>query len=154
MRLLRWYATTDTLTGALTRSAFAATADSVMAGSRRRSESAVVAVLDLDDFKAVNDSRGHAAGDEILAGTVEAWRGRLRGQDVIGRVGGDEFVLLLPDTDLGGARLVLDDLAEASPVEFSAGLALCGADDALDALLRRADAGMYAVKRSRPGVQP
>jgi diguanylate cyclase (GGDEF)-like protein len=153
MRLLRWYATTDTLTGALTRTAFAATANSVMAGSRRRGEHAVVAVLDLDDFKAVNDSRGHAAGDEILAGTVGAWRGRLRAQDVLGRVGGDEFVLLLPGTDLDGARRLIDDLGDASPVAFSAGLALCGADDSLDDLLARADAGMYAVKRSRPRVQ-
>jgi diguanylate cyclase (GGDEF)-like protein len=154
MRLLRWYATTDTLTGALTRSAFAASAGPTIAGSRRRGEPAVVVVLDLDDFKAVNDSRGHAAGDEVLAGTVEAWRGRLRGQDVLGRVGGDEFVLLLPDTELDGARRLIDDLAGASPVAFSAGLALCGAEDSLDALLERADAGMYAVKRSRPGELP
>lgn len=152
MALLRWYATVDTLTGVLTRSAFAAVADSALAAGRRRGEPVVLVVLDLDGFKAVNDTHGHAAGDEILVRTVESWRSRLRAQDVLGRVGGDEFAALLPGTDLAGARQVVGELALTSPIGFSAGMALALPDDSLDDIQRRADAGMYEVKRSRPEV--
>ncbi len=152
MALLRWYATVDTLTGVLTRSAFAAVAASALAGGRRRGEPVVLVLVDLDGFKAVNDTHGHAAGDEILVRTVESWRARLRAQDVLGRVGGDEFAVLLPGTDLAGARQVVAELALTSPIAFSAGVALALPDDSLDELQRRADAGMYEVKRSRPEV--
>lgn len=152
MALLRWYATVDTLTGVLTRSAFTAVAGSAIAAGRRRGEPAVLVLLDLDGFKAVNDTLGHAAGDEILVRTVESWRSRLREQDVLGRVGGDEFVVLLPGTDLDGARRAVADLAATSPIAFSAGMALAMPEDSLDDVQRRADAGMYEVKRSRPDV--
>ncbi|HMO10992.1 MAG TPA: GGDEF domain-containing protein, partial [Actinotalea sp.] len=114
----------------------------------------VVCYLDLDRFKPVNDRYGHAAGDDLLVGTAAVWQARLRAQDLIGRAGGDEFVLLLPDTDLAGARHLLAELAEASTIGFSAGLALAGPDESLGALLRRADAGMYSVKRGKPGLEP
>lgn len=152
MALLRWYATVDTLTGVLTRSAFAAVAASALAAGRRRGEPVVLVVLDLDGFKAVNDTHGHAAGDEILVRTVESWRSRLRAQDMLGRVGGDEFAMLLPGTDRAGARQVVTELALTSPIAFSAGMALALPDDSLDDIQRRADAGMYEVKRSRPEV--
>ncbi|HQY34235.1 GGDEF domain-containing protein [Actinotalea sp.] len=149
MQLLRWYATVDALTGVLTRTAFDATAHSALSSARRRGAQSVLVLIDLDGFKAVNDTHGHAAGDELLVATVEAWGRRLRGQDVLGRSGGDEFVLLLPDTDLAGARVLVETLGEVSPIAFSAGLALAGPEDTLDHLLRRADAGMYEVKRTR-----
>ncbi|NTW39322.1 MAG: GGDEF domain-containing protein [Cellulomonadaceae bacterium] len=149
VRLLRWYATTDALTGVLTRTAFDATARSALAGVRRRSSTAVLVLIDLDDFKAVNDTHGHAAGDAVLSGTVGAWRERLRDQDVLGRSGGDEFVLLLPDTDLPGADRLVSDLARACDVGFSAGFALARPTDSLDDLLARADAEMYDAKRGR-----
>jgi diguanylate cyclase (GGDEF)-like protein len=152
MALLRWYATVDTLTGVLTRSAFDAVATSAVSGSRRRGEPVVLVLLDLDGFKVVNDTHGHAAGDEVLVRTVEAWRSRLRDQDVLGRVGGDEFVLLLPGTGLEGARSVVADLVAASPTAFSAGMSLVLPDDSLDDAQRRADAGMYEVKRGRPDM--
>lgn len=149
MQLLRWYATVDALTGVLTRTAFDATAHSALSSARRRGAQSVLVLIDLDGFKAVNDTYGHAAGDELLVATVEAWGRRLRGQDVLGRSGGDEFVLLLPDTDLAGGRQLVEVLGEVSPIAFSAGLALAGPADTLDHLLRRADAGMYEVKRTR-----
>ena len=149
MRLLRWHATVDALTGVLTRAAFDATAHSALSSARRRGTLAVLVLIDLDGFKAVNDTHGHAAGDDLLVATVEAWRLRMRGQDVLGRSGGDEFVLLLPDTDLQGARLLVEALGHVSPIAFSAGLALAGPEDTLDHLLNRADAGMYEVKRTR-----
>ena len=147
---LRLYATIDSLTGVLTRTAFDAVATTAIAGSERRGEALSVAIIDLDKFKDVNDTHGHAAGDVMLGRVVDAWRGGLRSQDLLGRLGGDEFALLLPGTTVEGARALLDDLAEVSPLAFSAGLATAGPGDDIAALRRRADAGMYAVKRTKP----
>jgi diguanylate cyclase (GGDEF)-like protein len=152
MSAMRRYATVDSVTGVLTRTAFVATAVAALAGSRRRGCDAVLALIDLDDFKAVNDTHGHAVGDALLAGAVHAWRERLRAQDILGRAGGDEFVILLPDTGADGGHRLLADLAKVSPIAFSAGLTVAGPKDTLDDLFKRADAGMYAVKRSRPGA--
>ncbi len=150
---LRHYATIDSLTGVLTRTAFDAVAATVLAGARRRGESLALAVIDLDEFKNVNDTHGHAAGDAMLGRVVDAWRSRLRSQDLLGRIGGDEFVLLLPGTTRAGAAQVLLDLAEVSPIAFSAGLAAASPEeDDVAALRRRADAGMYEVKRSKPHI--
>ncbi len=147
---LRFYATIDSLTGVLTRTAFDAVAMTAIAGARRRAEPIVLAVIDLDEFKSVNDQHGHAAGDVMLGRVVDAWRGRLRAQDLLGRIGGDEFVLLAPGTTMEGAARLLVDLAEVSPLAFSAGLALAGPGEDVAALRRRADAGMYEIKRSKP----
>ncbi len=147
---LRFYATIDSLTGVLTRTAFDAVATTAIAGSLRRAEPLAFAVIDLDEFKNVNDQHGHAAGDLMLGRVVDAWRARLRTQDLLGRMGGDEFVLLLPGTTLEGAALLLADLADVSPLAFSAGVAAAEAGDDVAALRRRADAGMYEVKRSKP----
>ncbi len=147
---LRFYATIDSLTGVLTRTAFDAVATAALAGCRRRGEPLCLAVVDLDEFKNVNDTHGHAAGDAMLGRVVDSWRTRLRSQDVLGRIGGDEFAVLLPGSDLAGATRLLEDLAGVSPVAFSAGLAVAGPDDDVLALRCRADAGMYAVKRGKP----
>ncbi|WP_372595108.1 diguanylate cyclase [Actinotalea sp.] len=147
---LRLYATIDSLTGVLNRTAFDAVATAAIAGSLRRSEDLVLAIIDLDEFKNVNDTHGHAAGDVMLGRVVDAWSDRLRTQDLLGRIGGDEFALLLPATTIDGATALLDDLAEVSPLAFSAGLAGVRPGDDVAALRRRADAGMYEVKRSKP----
>ncbi|MDO8120851.1 GGDEF domain-containing protein [Isoptericola sp. b490] len=149
LTVLRWYGTVDALTGVLTRTAFAAMAASAIAGSRRRGAPAVLVLVDLDGFKEVNDTHGHAEGDRVLVEAVDSWRARLRGQDLLGRAGGDEFLILLPDTDLDGAREVAAGLADVSPIAFSTGVALVGPHDTVATLLRRADAAMYAVKRRR-----
>lgn len=150
MRLLRWYAATDSLTGALTRAAFREAARTCLAGARRCGTPTTLVLVDLDHFKAVNDTHGHAAGDDLLVATVAAWRARLRGQDELGRVGGDEFVLLLPDTDADGACRLLTTLRPVSPVEFSAGVAEARDGESLEELLARADASLYEWKRRRP----
>ena len=149
---LRFYATIDSLTGVLTRTAFDAVATATIAGCRRRGEPLAMAVIDLDEFKSINDQHGHAAGDAMLGEVVDAWRSRLRSHDHIGRIGGDEFALLLPGATEVGAQLLLADLAEVSPLAFSAGVAVAGDEDDVAAVRRSADASMYAAKRGKPRV--
>ncbi len=115
-----------------------------------------VAVVDIDRFKAVNDRLGHAAGDVVLAGVGRALAGHLRTGDLVVRTGGEEFAVLLPETDLAGARLVAERLRAAvaalttlpTPVTVSVGLAVRGDGDSPETLLARADAACYEAKRS------
>lgn len=144
--------TTDHLTGALNRAGL----EAAVPPDRRRPGSDrvhTVAAIDLDGFKAVNDERGHTEGDRVLSDLVAAWRGELREIDIIARTGGDEFVLLLLDTDLEAAAAVLDRLRAVSTIGWSAGLARL--DDAVpfSRALDEADARMYAAKLHRQGVQ-
>jgi diguanylate cyclase (GGDEF)-like protein len=85
-----------------------------MALARRYDRALTVALLDLDDFKLVNDRDGHAAGDRVLVDLATAWTAVLRRSDVLGRHGGDEFILLMPDTTASGARTVLGRLQAVS----------------------------------------
>jgi diguanylate cyclase (GGDEF)-like protein len=108
--------------------------------------------LDLDDFKAVNDQHGHAAGDELLCWVAKTAAGVLRPGDALGRLGGDEFAAVLPGADAGEAEEVAERLraALAERIGASAGSASLssGAED-LDGLLRESDARLYADKRGR-----
>lgn len=118
-------------------------------------------VIDLDDFKQINDQLGHAAGDEALRSFVAAVQAKLREQDIFARAGGDEFRLLLPGTDLAGAILVAERIRKAvalltvqgagntRSLSISAGVCVCQpGDDNLDSVTRRADAELYAAKAS------
>jgi diguanylate cyclase (GGDEF)-like protein len=117
--------------------------------------------IDLDGFKAVNDSLGHAAGDHVLTEVAERIRQVIRGSDVAARIGGDEFVLLIdpvtgPDEALLVAtrirdRIIADADQLAGPTGFGAsiGLALSRADDTSSSLLSRADAALYRAKVTR-----
>lgn len=117
-----------------------------------------VALLDVDHFKAVNDRDGHAAGDALLRRLVAIWQHALREGDLLARYGGDEFVLLLPDTSVGTAEQVVERLrvaAGAVGVSCSAGVAPCLAGDTVSLALRRADSALYEAKgagRSRTAV--
>jgi diguanylate cyclase (GGDEF)-like protein len=118
---------------------------------------------DLDRFKAVNDTYGHAVGDAVLATVARTMADQIRAYDLLARLGGDEFVLLLPDTDPDQA-VVMAERIRAAVTEAVAGLGLCGLPglsvaiglaryepgQTIDSLIRQADASMYADKRNTP----
>jgi diguanylate cyclase (GGDEF)-like protein len=146
---LREHAATDQLTGLLNRSGFRAAAEREHALSLRTAVPVSLVVIDLDGFKAVNDWRGHAAGDQMLVELADMWRLRLRRCDVIGRHGGDEFVLLLPATDQDQATLVISRLRDGSPIGWSAGVAEWRSEESFEACLSRADTNLYLAKPAR-----
>jgi len=146
---LRTQASTDPLTGVANRRAWEAEAARSLARAARTGEPLTVAILDLDGFKEVNDREGHVAGDRLLRQVAGAWRSRLRASDLLGRHGGDEFVLCLPGTDAPGAVEVLARLDGDLPIGWSVGTATARDGDSLSALLQRADAQLYAGKRLR-----
>ena len=158
---LRALATTDTLTGALTRRQFFELAELEWARSTRHRHPLCVALIDVDHFKTVNDRFGHGCGDEALRLVAETVRAKLRGHDLLGRYGGDEFALLFPETPLEGARQVSDRIRRAIaeigllahgdvPVKLtiSAGLVQRRPDEGLAAACQRADAALYEAKDS------
>ncbi|WP_031290340.1 GGDEF domain-containing protein [Leucobacter sp. UCD-THU] len=144
-------ATIDPLTGAYHRQALVdRVAQRLQRRSTRRDPFCLV-LIDFDDFKHLNDSRGHAAGDAALFDTTAVWRDELRTGDVIGRIGGDEFALLLPHVKVEGARAIVERLKRASPYPWSAGISQSGIGDTPDSMLARADRGLYREKLARPG---
>jgi diguanylate cyclase (GGDEF)-like protein len=149
MRWLRRYATTDDLTGALSRGAVLQRLDEELAEARRSGTTLAVVSADVDHFKAINDTRGHLAGDEVLTALVDGWKALLGPLDVVGRTGGDEFVLLLPGRDREAATRWVEEARAASVAPWSAGLALSCASDTARDLLDRADVALYAQKAAR-----
>jgi diguanylate cyclase (GGDEF)-like protein len=149
---LRTQASTDPLTGVANRRAWEAEAARSLARAARTGEPLTVAILDLDDFKEVNDRDGHGAGDKLLRQVATHWRSRLRASDLLGRHGGDEFVLCLPGTDGPAAEEVLQRLDGGLPITWSVGMATARPGESLTALLQRADAELYLGKRLRRGT--
>lgn len=157
---LRQLASLDPLTGVLARSGLAEQGHRMLSESRRHGRPLSALLMDMDQFKQINDSLGHAAGDSVLRQLAERARRVLRGEDVLARLGGDEFVALLPSTDAAGARVVAERLRDALheahalyrgeevPVELSIGVAEARPDETLDALMQRADQAMYRAKRA------
>ena len=146
---LRRRADVDGLTGALTRGAFRARAESAMAAARRRGHDLTLAIVDLDDFKLVNDSGGHAAGDRLLAEVTRDWDGVLGPRDLVGRQGGDEFVLLLHAPADDGARQTLARMRETpTGGRWTAGVAPWSGDG-FEEWLARADGDLYRRKDGR-----
>jgi diguanylate cyclase (GGDEF)-like protein len=144
---LRRAATTDPLTGLVNRRAWEAEAGRVLAHAARTGEPLTVAILDLDRFKEVNDRSGHEAGDILLRELTARWSGELRLADLLGRYGGDEFVLCLPGTDAAGSAEILARLDASHPFHWSVGTATAVAGDTLSTMLSRADAQLYEHKR-------
>ncbi len=147
-RLVQGRMTTDALTGALNRPGLAEAAHRLHLRRRRSARQVTVAALDLDGFKEVNDQTGHAGGDRLLADATTAWRAVLRHDDVLARTGGDEFIVLMPNTTTAEAANVLDRLRDSHPVAWSAGLATWHADEPLESCIARADRELYAAKRA------
>jgi diguanylate cyclase (GGDEF)-like protein len=145
---LRRAAATDPLTGVANRRAWEAEAARNLARAARAGEPLSFAILDLDNFKEVNDREGHGAGDALLRDLTAAWAQRLRRADLLGRYGGDEFVVCLPATDERGAREILGQLDATHSFAWTVGVAAAGEGDTLAAVLARADADLYVRKRS------
>jgi diguanylate cyclase (GGDEF)-like protein len=116
-------------------------------------------MLDVDHFKQINDVHGHAAGDFVLVALSRLWEGALRGIDHLGRLGGEEFAVLMPDTDLAAAEVVAERLRTRTEKEcvvwegrgvkctVSGGIALLDPqDDDIDAAMGRADRALYRAK--------
>jgi diguanylate cyclase (GGDEF)-like protein len=146
---LRRQLTTDPLTGLLNRSGFADASERVRALAARDAIPVSIALIDLDQFKRVNDLQGHAAGDELLVDLGRAWRGELRGSEVLARLGGDEFALVMAGAGPAGAEGALARLRTASPTEWSAGVVEWERGETLDRAMARADAELYRAKRAR-----
>ena len=114
-----------------------------------------VAIFDIDHFKSVNDRYGHGVGDDVLRRIADAAQAALRGTDTVGRYGGEEFVLVLPNAPLERAtrivervRIAIDESGGVPPVTASFGLATLSGDASPEALLQRADEALYAAKRA------
>ncbi|NHC14354.1 putative bifunctional diguanylate cyclase/phosphodiesterase [Motilibacter deserti] len=140
----------DALTGLLNRRGFDRLLGEAMADAERASAPLMLALLDLDYFKSVNDTDGHAHGDHLLRSTAQAWRPMLRPGQVLARFGGDEFAILLPGCPPERAASVVEALREAVPAgrTCSAGLAEWEPGDSASMLINRADVALYAAKRS------
>ena len=118
-----------------------------MAG--RRGEPLALAVIDLDDFKLVNDRGGHAAGDRLLVDLAGVWTASLRPGDLLARFGGDEFVLLVAGAAEDQVDSVLARLARSHDAPWTAGAVVCADDESLDEAIERADARLYIAKEPR-----
>jgi diguanylate cyclase (GGDEF)-like protein/PAS domain S-box-containing protein len=138
----------DDLTGLSNRRALQELMPREMARARRSRSPLCVAIVDIDHFKAYNDSHGHLAGDQVLRACAAAWDSSLRGEDTLVRFGGEEFLVLLPDTGLEEACEIVERLRATTPMEqtCSAGLACWDCAETVDDLLGRADQALYLAK--------
>ncbi|HYK90050.1 MAG TPA: GGDEF domain-containing protein, partial [Acidobacteriota bacterium] len=152
-------ATTDSLTGLLNKATITRTLKEEMAKSGRYHRDLSVILMDLDDFKSLNDTFGHLTGDRVLQHVARVMRKNLRQQDKVGRFGGEEFLLVLPETGLKGAaslaerirkdieRTVAAELKLGRRVSVSAGISTYTTDGSdCENLLERTDSALYRAK--------
>ena len=150
-------ATTDELTTLLNRREIIRLLELEIARAERQNSALSIMMLDLDHFKAINDNHGHLAGDRALISTAERFKQLVRKTDFIGRVGGEEFLVILPDTDINNAFELAERVRQAlqqhitdNPSEpgctVSIGVAQCRAGDNLYSLIQRADETLYQAK--------
>jgi len=170
MKRLREIASTDPLTGVANRRSIEQLGEEAIVRARSTNQQLSALVLDVDHFKKVNDGHGHLTGDQVLARIASTFRGALRQFDLLGRTGGEEFLVVLPDTGPAGAEAIAErlrdsietmdcsDIAEGLRTTVSIGIAtLCDSDDGLRELVARADAALYRAKhdgRNRIVVDP
>lgn len=156
---LRISATTDELTGLANRRAFMSSLELEVARAKRSGSPLSVAVADVDFFKKINDRFGHAGGDEVLRVLARTARETMRTGDVVGRLGGEEFAILMPDTDVNEARVACERLrgviagrkvmltdGKETEVTLSTGIALLVPGEDRDRLVSRADDALYRAK--------
>jgi len=149
------------LTGISNRRYFIAQAEQELRRSRRFARAMAVMMIDLDHFKRVNDAHGHATGDAVLQAFVKRALESLRQSDLLGRIGGEEFAVILPETELEAAREVAERLrahlaerpvvAERAAIASTASIGvaqLSAKDGSIDNLLHRADQALYAAKQN------
>jgi diguanylate cyclase (GGDEF)-like protein len=151
---------TDSLTDAMNRHRFMDLAGKEVERARRRNSELSLLLLDADHFKQINDKYGHAAGDAILKGLVERWTRSLRSHDLIGRIGGEEFSIVLPDANAANAMCTAERLrkeiaelpfafeGQLLRVTVSIGVATLAAGEDLPALMQRADRALYRAKEA------
>ena len=156
---IRSLAEMDYLTGCLNRRSLEQRMKIELDRNLRSGEPLACVFFDLDHFKRINDAYGHEAGDAALKHTVRLIADLLRSVDALGRFGGEEFMVLMPNTDLKGAadaanrmrlalmRTKLEIQGKVIPLSASFGAAVLGRNERLDDLVRRADAAMYEAKR-------
>jgi diguanylate cyclase (GGDEF)-like protein len=163
-------ATTDPLTGLMNRRAFLTQLDLEQSRSERNGYPMSMMLLDVDHFKNINDKRGHAMGDQVLAALGKLFLHHARKVDIVGRWGGEEFVVVLSGADENGAKIaaerirraveemiVLDEKSQRVPVTVSIGIACLETNDTAEQILDRADHAMYQAKsagRNRVVVSP
>ena len=145
---LRAAARTDELTGLLKRGAWEEELRREFSRAARDGRPLCVAMLDLDGFKAYNDTHGHPAGDEALRECAAAWRAELRLTDFLGRYGGDEFMVLLPSCSLQSGERLVERLTVSTPcgLACSAGIAAWDGSETPGELLGRADRALLSAK--------
>jgi diguanylate cyclase (GGDEF)-like protein len=161
---------TDQLTGLPNRRHILGLLDEALAANEATGSGLCLAVIDIDHFKSINDGHGHEAGDAVLEHFARSFRERVRIQDYLGRTGGEEFLLLLPEVSLDKAVHVMDRIRDGFPpavlgydelklaCTFSAGVTEALPDDDRSSILRRADRALYAAKaegrnRTRVGLE-
>lgn len=158
-RRLHRLASTDELTGLANRRALSAAAENALAQSRRDGSPLAMLMVDVDHFKRINDTHGHAFGDEVLRHLARVLAKGLRDQDRLGRLGGEEFLAVLPSTSLADARRVAERMRAAvaaapltgpnGPVVVTVSVGVAGGEDASAAsLIARADAALYRAKHA------
>jgi two-component system cell cycle response regulator len=157
MRALRRMALTDSLTGIYNHQYIHDCLEKEISRSRRYKKSLSIVMLDIDNFKLINDVMGHPKGDEILRAVTAAIKTCLRGSDSFGRYGGEEFLLVLPETDAAGALVVAEKIRDSLRkakfesadlnVTVSGGVAELAEDKNAVELVSRADALLYVAKK-------
>jgi len=152
----------DMLTGLMNRRRFFERAESIYKLAKRYRDNFAILYMDIDNFKNINDSYGHASGDKVLEKFGQTLLANMRDSDLVGRIGGEEFLLLLPKTDMAGAFIVSKNMrqkinklsitSESNTIQFdmSVGIAVSKfkAEQTLEDIIHQADKALYIAKNS------
>jgi diguanylate cyclase (GGDEF)-like protein len=158
MRTLRSLMARDSLTGLFNHTTTTQLLENAISTAKRSKGSLCFVMIDIDRFKLVNDTHGHPVGDQVILALSRVMQQRLRNSDVVGRYGGEEFAVILPDVPIERAAILINDLREDFArvlfhsalgefcCTFSAGIAGCPTHDSLELLREAADKALYEAK--------